>query len=352
MDKKQFECPGCGAQFEYDPAAQAARCPYCGNEARIEHSVQERVEAVREQDFFAALEQGENAAETQEVSEIACGACGAHFSLDSNVTSSACPFCGTQVVTQAKVERRIRPKALLPFKITRDAAVERWRKWLEGLWFAPNNLKRVVRHTDQLNGMYLPHWTYDCKTVARYRGERGDDYYEKDSNGNRVKRTRWHSVSGTVYNTFDDVLVLASETIPKKLSSELPPWDLDTLVPYSDAYLSGYRAEAYQKGLKEGFNEAKVTIDGVINETIRRDIGGDHQRIHWVDTEYHDITFKHILLPLWISAYRYNGKAYRFLVNGSTGKVAGERPYSWVKITLLILFLLAITGALVYYGSR
>lgn len=342
MDKKQFECPGCGAQFEYDPATSMARCPYCGNEARIEHTAEEFIQAVQEQDFFAALNQSEATAETQEVSEIACGACGAHFSLDPHITSSVCPFCGTQVVSQAIVERRIRPKALLPFTITRDAAIERWREWLDGLWFAPNNLKRTVRYADQLNGMYLPHWTYDCRTIAHYRGERGDNY---------SRGTRWHSVSGTVYNTFDDVLVLASESIPKKLSKQMPPWDLENLVPYSDVYLSGYRSEAYQKDLKEGFKEAKITIDSVINDTIRRDIGGDRQRIHSVETEYHDITFKHILLPLWISAYRYNSKPYRFLVNGSTGKVAGERPYSWVKITLFILLILTVTGALVYYNA-
>jgi len=348
MEQKQFPCPSCGAQLEYNAASQGAKCPYCGHEARIEHSQKEQVQAVKELDFFAALEQGEASAETQDVAEIACNACGAHFSMDPNITASSCPFCGNQVVNQAKTERRIRPKALLAFKVTRDLAIEHWQKWLHGLWFAPNNLKRVVRHADQLNGMYLPHWTYDCNTVAHYRGERGEDYYEKDSNGNRVKRTRWYPASGTVNDSFDDILVLASESIPRRLSDQLHPWDLETLTPYADAYLSGFRAEAYQVGLKDGFATAQQVIDKVVDKSIRHDIGGDHQRVHWVETEYHDITFKHILLPLWISAYRYNEKAYRFLVNGASGKVAGERPYSWVKITLLILFLLAVAGGIAF----
>ncbi len=352
MEKKQFDCPSCSAQLEYDAGSQGAKCPYCGYEARIEHSMEEKSKAIQELDFFAHLEQSEASAEMVDVAEIGCNACGAHFSMDPNITASACPFCGTQVVSQAKTQKLIKPRALLAFKVTRDQAVDRWKKWLSGLWFAPSNLKKVVQYADKLNGMYLPHWTYDCNTVANYRGERGEDYYEKDSKGNRVRRTRWYPASGTVRNSFDDILVLASESIPRKLSDKLPPWDLENLTPYADDYLSGYRAEAYQTGLKEGFQVAQKTIDKVVDQTIRKHIGGDHQRVHWVETEYNDITFKHILLPLWISAYRYNQKAYRFLVNGSTGKVAGERPYSWVKITLLVLSILAVAGAIAWFASQ
>ena len=72
-----------------------------------------------------------------------------------------------------------------------------------------------------------------------------------------------------------------------------------------------------------------------IQADIRRDIGGDHQRIHTARSQFDDITFKHILLPVWISAYKYGGKSYRFLINGETGEVQGERPWSIAKIILL-----------------
>ncbi|MBV9774716.1 MAG: hypothetical protein JO040_12240, partial [Gemmatimonadetes bacterium] len=72
------------------------------------------------------------------------------------------------------------------------------------------------------------------------------------------------------------------------------------------------------------------------------DIGGDEQRIHSTDTRYDDVTFKHILLPVWISAYRYREKVYRRLVNARTGEVQGERPWSWIKIALLVLFVAAL----------
>jgi hypothetical protein len=196
--------------------------------------------------------------------------------------------------------------------------------------------------------MYIPYWTYDCKTYSRYTGERGDNYtvnetYTTTENGQQVTRTRqvtkirWRHTSGSVRNTFDDVLVIASHSLPRSHTQELEPWDIKSLVPFNEKYLSGFRTETYQLDVRAGFEEAKQLMDNTIRTTICRDIGGDHQRIHSVDTTYSNITFKHILLPIWLSAYRYNNKVYRFMVNGRTGEVQGERPYSWIKITLAIL---------------
>jgi len=210
-----------------------------------------------------------------------------------------------------------------------------------------------------IDGVYVPAWTYDAQTYSQYTGQRGDDYWdtetytEQDSNGNtvtrtrQVRRTRWHWVSGNVANPFDDILVLASNSLPRKIAQRLEPWDLKNLVPYRDEYLSGFVAESYQVGLPEGFEIAKQIMAGPIHEAIESDIGGDHQRIHSVDTRYLDVTFKHCLLPIWISAYLYAGKTYRFLVNARTGEVQGERPYSALKILMLVISILVAIGVII-----
>ena len=97
--------------------------------------------------------------------------------------------------------------------------------------------------------------------------------------------------------------------------------------------------------LGDGFEEACKTMDTDIRHRVRRDIGGDEQRIHSVSTQHDNVTFKHILLPVWISTYRYNNKPYRFLINGRTGEVQGERPWSWAKILLLVLGIAAAVAA-------
>ena len=143
--------------------------------------------------------------------------------------------------------------------------------------------------------------------------------------------------SGHVDNLFDDVLVVASKSLPREYVEKLEPWELQNLVPFNESYLSGFKTESYQIDLKEGFDDAKIKMDERIRAAVCSDIGGDHQRIHTLNTIYNNITFKHILLPIWISAYQYKEKVYRFLINGLTGEVQGERPYSWIKISLTAL---------------
>ena len=340
-----FPCTSCGAKLVFAPGRSVMKCPYCGQENALAVPV-ESVQELNFYEFFArAAEQGES----EEKQVVTCGSCSAKSTVDKNVSLSKCPFCGTQLTAQARASRLIKPGAVLPFKVTRSKAAEEFRSWLSGLWFAPGELKRFASTTGGIKGMYLPYWTYDARVTTEYLGQRGEDYFEteqyedQDSNGNQVRRTRqvtrtrWIHASGVVINTFDDVLVLAGRSLPQDIISSLEPWDLKNLVPYSDEYMSGFQAEAYQLDLGAGFEQAKGIMDGAVRRSIERDIGGDRQQISAARSQYDSITFKHILLPVWISAYRYRDKTYRFIVNARTGQVQGERPWSVAKITLAVI---------------
>ena len=150
------------------------------------------------------------------------------------------------------------------------------------------------------------------------------------------------------------MLVLASKSLPKKYTDALEPWDLSSLEPYKPEYLAGFRAEGYQVELVDGFTEARAYMDRMIRRDVKYDIGGDDQRISSVDTTVSDVTFKHILLPVWLAAYKYQGDTYRFVVNGRTGRVQGERPYSVWKITFAVLFglILALGAGFVIANSQ
>ena len=114
--------------------------------------------------------------------------------------------------------------------------------------------------------------------------------------------------------------------------------------PISPEYLAGFRAEGYPFELADGFAEARAHMDRVIERDVKFDIGGDRQRIHDIDT-VNRVTFKHILLPVWLAAYKYRGKTYRFVVNGRTGRVQGERPFSAFKITIAVILGAMCRGA-------
>jgi hypothetical protein len=151
-----------------------------------------------------------------------------------------------------------------------------------------------------------------------------------------------------VQRFFDDVLVLGSTSLPKRFTDALAPWDLSALSRYEPKFLAGFRAEAYTVPVDKGYGEARQIMNAVIEQDIRRDIGGDQQRIGQVKTDVGALTFKHVLLPVWLAAYRYRGQSFRFVVNGRTGTVQGERPYSAVKIAIAVALALVVAGIIAF----
>ena len=346
-------CPNCGGMRVFAPEASALLCTYCAAQEVISpHASVFQGELAYEH----VLQQGFAQEHVQQVAVVDCQTCGARPTLRPHVTADQCPFCGANLVivggTQASL---LKPQSLLPFSLSLHHATKQFQLWIAKRWFAPSDLKKKAHAQEKLRGIYIPYWTFDSQTSSEYEGKRGDDYTDTesytDSEGQRrtrtVTRTAWTSVSGQVTHFFDDVLVVASRSLPKKYADELEPWDLQQQRPYDDRYLAGFQAETYQVALPDGFEEAKKHMDASMYRLVCEDIGGDHQRVDSVETTHSNVTFKHMLLPIWISVYTYRNKLYRFLVNGRTGEVQGERPYSVLKITLAFLLATMFTVGLV-----
>ncbi|MDT0682510.1 primosomal protein N' (replication factor Y) - superfamily II helicase [Roseicyclus sp. F158] len=360
IEKHRFPCPACGSDMRFRPGGMELLCDHCGHEEAIEAPGGARLaEALRELDFAEAARGGLPEAQMETTRTVHCDSCGANVELGEAGTARECPFCGSPLVAGAAAHRHVRPSAVLPFKVTEEAARRHMTDWLGGLWFAPNGLRDYARKGRRMQGIYVPYWTFDAATATRYSGQRGDDYWTTERrvrNGKtetvRVRKTRWRSVSGHVSRAFDDVLVVASRSLPVEHTDALEPWDLGALRTYLPAYLAGFRAEGYSVPIEEGFGVAKGKMETVIRGDIRSDIGGDHQRISGLSTEHRQVTFKHILLPVWLAAYKFRGESFRFVVNGRTGEVKGERPWSKWKIAFAVLVAAILAGVFAYfYGT-
>lgn len=337
-----FRCTGCSAPLSYTPGTRTMLCPYCGMDSPIPELPSDPAALPR--DAAAALHDPQVlAGEALDLALLRCGACGAEFTLEPKLRADLCPFCGSPSVAPSGGHPLLRPQAVLPFAVN-GAQVEALHKaWLHKLWLAPNALKREARREGRLAGMYLPYWGFGCQTVTDYDGQRGDHYYT-GTGKNRRRRTRWSKRNGRIHQSFGDVLVLASQSLPRALTERLEPWALERLEPFQPAFLSGFRAERYVIDMPAGFGLAQQRMLISIRAEVARDIGGDVQRIERLETDWQQPTYRHMLLPIWVAAYRYRGKSYRFLVNGQTGEVQGERPWSWVKITLTALLAAAAVG--------
>lgn len=356
--ERKFPCAQCGARLDFDPAARALKCPYCGHTQEIQPDNTEVVE----RDLAKTLERlgaTETAVIAGRSSEVRCPGCGANVLLEDNVQTDNCPFCMTHLANAARqaAHAQIAPESILPFAVSRRASVEGFNGWLKSRWFAPSDLKQLA-NLGQLSGVYVPYWTYDSMTYTHYTGQRGDDYwvtetYTTTENGKtvtrtrQVRRTRWTYVSGEVDHFFDDVLVCGSKSLPVKMVGELDPWDIGKLGSFKAEYLAGFKTERYVVTLPEGFGEARGIMDGAIRKLCCQDIGGDHQQLSTVATQHVGVTFKHILLPVWLAVYRYQNKTFRIAVNARTGEVVGDRPYSWVKIALFALMCAAVVAVVV-----
>ncbi|MCC5930780.1 MAG: hypothetical protein JJU28_16165 [Cyclobacteriaceae bacterium] len=352
----ELACINCGAMLKFKPGTLSLICEYCGTQNDIK-SPEEKAEIV-EFDLETYLAQEFEKEEKVILPAVKCQSCGATSTLDKNISSDHCPFCDAALVITSGTTCTIhKPHYVLPFFIDEKIAVKNFKKWLKNLWFAPKDLMNYADTSAKLNGMYLPYWTFDCDTTTRYTGQKGINYTVHESytvmEGGRsvtktrpVTKTRWYPAAGSVKYFFDDLLIEATKSLPGHTLQKLKPWDLEKLENYDDRYLSGFRTETYQVDLRSGYKIAKNRMEPIIRERVRMDIGGDRQNIHYISTEYKDPAFKHILLPVFISAYKYNKKLYQFAINGRTGAIIGERPYSAKKITLAILGGLAFIGVL------
>jgi predicted RNA-binding Zn-ribbon protein involved in translation (DUF1610 family) len=335
-------CAGCGASVAYAPGTTALRCPYCGQEQQIARPARSVME--HDYDAFLAKPRVQSTASHQ----LTCPGCEAR--TESDAISKLCQFCGTALIADTTADTRIAPEAVLPFTLDRKAARDALRTWVKSRRFAPNRLKRVTE-AESMKSTYLPHWTFDADTVSDYEGQRGEHYWVTQNytvNGQnktrRVRKTRWHSASGTVSRDFDDILVAATAHVPKERLDKLAPWPLGQAVPYEPAYVAGHHSLRYDSEPQTGLEAAKGIMAEVIEDDCRGDIGGDEQRLHSVATNYADVTFKLMLLPVWIGCYLFGGQTYYVLINGVNGEVQGDRPYSALKITIAVLIVVAMVA--------
>ncbi len=345
-DSNLFPCNCCGSNMHFDPNTQCLHCQYCGNKQEIDANSQN----IKEYDFEA----GESLCSTNwgsEIKVIHCDNCGAETVLENNNTAQCCAFCNSSHVVKIDEIPGISPESLIPFKFQSNKAREKFSTWLKGKFFAPKNLKSL-HQIDHLMGIYIPYWTFDANTKSNYDGEKGTYYYvnktvtvrrngKNETQTKRVRKTRWSFTSGTYEQFYDDQLVHASQRDHSILLDKLMSYNLKELVEYRPEYLSGFVAEKYSIGLKDSWGRAKELIDNKIRQGVTKQINGDEVRNLNINTTYDAITYKHILLPVWVSSFRYKDKTYQFVINGQTGEIQGSAPVSIPKIIGVIL----LTGA-------
>lgn len=357
---RRYACPGCGATLVFAAGIEKLRCEYCDREQEIPHEDGPTATGPVEHALQELLSDTANKGWGTETVSFSCKECGANVTLPPGQTTGRCPFCDNNVVVQRPVDPNlIRPETLIPFKIDKKAAAAQFRSWLGALWFRPSNLQRMA-DLAEIKGLYTPYWTFDAQASSRWSAESGFYYYitetYTDSDGNtqtrEVQMTRWEPSWGEHSYNYVDVLVCAS-SLSESLVRGIEPFNTQQeLVAYQPEYLSGWMAEEYKVGPQEGWQRGQGSMMQYEYQACDGQVPGDVHRNLNVSTRLDNVTWKHVLLPIWIAAYRYNGRVYHFMVNGETGKVSGEAPLSWPKVIAFVALIIALACAIYYFVRK
>ncbi len=353
----QFKCKNCGADLTFSPGTNSVECSFCGTLNKITDDETKDIPKVKE-DYRQILIKQKEKEDILESFTAECKTCGSLFEVEAGISSTECPFCASPVVVEGGSTRRIKPKSLIPFKISEESAKGQFSKWIKKLWFAPKELKDMLILSRKLKGIYIPYWSFDMNVISYYDGERGDDHTETENyttfekgkevtKSNQITVTDWSPASGVIFHSFNNISIPATHSVPNNLLDQVAGWNIKNIENFREEYLSGFISECYTVDVVDGFSEAVDKTGSMVKDLIREDIGGEHQKISSMKTSYDKIKFRHILYPLWVSSYKFKKKTYRFLINGSTGKIIGERPWSFKKIFTLIASIIAVIAILI-----
>lgn len=348
-----YYCSNCGGIMEFDVRTQTLKCPNCDTQINI----------VNDKDKIVEHEFTKRAARTISVTEkqtstMQCGSCGAKVEISPDCTATQCMYCGAGYVLADKQEEAIIPDGVVPFKIDKHQVKDTFNKWINKRWLAPGKLKHLYE-SGNIQGIYIPYWTFDADVVCDYSAEGGKHrkVEVKNSDGSTTTKTEtdWYNTHGRVKEFFDDVQVKASKNMKASLLKGIEPYDTkNQLASYSPEYLSGYGAECYTVSLEDAHHEANRIMENELRDLARKDVRKRYDEVRNVRIapDYRDETYKHILIPVYATAFTYANKNYSVLINGQTGKIKGDYPKSPVKIGIIAVAIIAIIAMLFIWSSK
>ena len=339
------KCDNCGGNMVFDPETQKLKCPHCDSVKDFEKST-----AVKEIDILSAFtgEKWDN-----DSSVYRCENCGAVVVLPPNQTATICPYCETSHVVKSTELAGLKPNALYPFTVTIEKAVEKAKKWAKSKLFAPRKFKNNLSE-EAVRGVYQPAFTFDSQTYSTYNARIGKRHTRVVGSGkNRRTQTYivWRHVSGELNEFFNDVMVNADKSFSQKALNKLAPFNDSTIKEYSSEYLTGYVARRSDKEIEGCWDEAKGIMDVAIRSHILSRYNYDVVDYCNVSTTHSNVTYKYVLLPIYILNFKFRKKLYSINVNGNSGKVYGKTPISALRVLLAVLLGIAavlIIGYLIY----
>lgn len=349
-----YQCPACTGPLHYSAKSGKLECDYCDSSfdvAEIEAlyarkeaeaaAAKQAADAKAEAAQAAKAEAAEAAAasggwDTSDLSRdwgaeadglrvYSCPSCGAELICDQSTAATACPYCGNPAIVPGQFSGALRPDYILPFRLSKDDAVQALRAHYKGKPFLPRSFTSA-NHIEQIQGVYVPFWLFDggAEGAASYRASNTNVFETSDY---EITETRHYHVVRAGSLAFEKIPVDASSKMPDDHMDSIEPFDYAQLRPFSTAYLPGYLADKYDVTIDDSRDRADTRCRETLAQALRDTVTGYGACV----TEREDIALRrgkvhYALLPVWMLSTKWHGQDFLFAMNGQTGKLVGNLP--------------------------
>lgn len=349
-----YQCPACTGPLHYSAKSGKLACDYCGSSfdvAEIEalyarkeaeaaaakqaaDAKAEAAQAAKDEAAEAAAASGgwdtsdlsrDWGAEADGLRVYSCPSCGAELICDQSTAATACPYCGNPAIVPGQFSGALRPDYILPFRLSKDDAVQALRAHYKGKPFLPRSFTSA-NHIEQIQGVYVPFWLFDggAEGAASYRASNTNVFETGDY---EITETRHYHVVRAGSLAFEKIPVDASSKMPDDHMDSIEPFDYAQLRPFSTAYLPGYLADKYDVTIDDSRDRADTRCREALAQALRDTVTGYGACV----TEREDIALRrgkvhYALLPVWMLSTKWRGQDFLFAMNGQTGKLVGDLP--------------------------
>ena len=326
---QDYKCPCCGGAIEFNSSVQKMKCPFCDSEFDLDTlaSYDEEVkdDANSQMDWDSSGTQEWTDGESDGTKLFICESCGGQIMADANTAASSCPYCDNPIVVRGTVAGGLKPDCIIPFKLDKDAAKNKFKEHLKGKKFLPSVFKSE-NHIDDIKGVYVPYWLFDSKADAkmRYRAEKKRRWEDKNF---EYTETSYYACIREGDISFEHVPVDGSTKMPDDLMESLEPYDYKEAKSFQMAYLAGYVADKYDQDAEASVPRANERIENSTERAFRETVKGYSN----VTKEGGNIRLKdgktsYAMYPVWLLNTTWRNEKFVFAMNGQTGKFVGNLP--------------------------
>lgn len=348
-----YKCPNCGGDLGFDPESQKLKCDYClstFDKEEIEtltsqHTYDTPGQEIIEDDSDSAYYQTEPGAARL----YTCPSCGAQIVTDETTSATKCCYCHNPVSFTKQLSEEFRPSKVIPFKKSKDQALDTFLQWCKRKKFLPDDFSSPSQ-LENIAGLYIPYWLVDCDTNGYMRGtgkkikswRRGDYQYTQ---------TDIYSVSRAATMSFSYLPHDASSKADDKVMESIAPFNYDELEDFSYSYLSGFISEKYDVQKEDVYPLVKARVEQAVERELRSSISGyASTSIAGRNVQINRTRFHYTLMPIWMLTYIYEGKTYLFAMNGQTGRTFGSLPICKRKLNTLFIVVFLISFAILLFA--